>query len=80
MTVHADIAGQRHREQRYHRSLLTSRHNDPESLIGIAERLRDAIPGGVILDQYSNPNNPLAHYHETYGEIAVRSLVLENPS
>lgn len=46
-------------------------HDAPESLIGVAEMLRDKIPGGVILDQYSNPQNPLAHYFGTYGEIAV---------
>lgn len=46
-------------------------HDSPESLIGVAETLRDKIPGGVILDQYSNPQNPLAHYFSTYGEIAV---------
>ncbi|CAK9786059.1 cystathionine beta-synthase [Cutaneotrichosporon oleaginosum] len=45
-------------------------HDAPESLIGVAETLRDKIPGGVILDQYSNPQNPLAHYFSTYGEIA----------
>jgi cystathionine beta-synthase len=46
-------------------------HDSPESLIGVAETLRDKIPGGVILDQYSNPQNPLAHYFSTYPEIAV---------
>ncbi|KAL1410080.1 cystathionine beta-synthase [Vanrija albida] len=45
-------------------------HDSPDSLIGVAERLKEKIPGGVILDQYSNPNNPLAHYYTTYGEIA----------
>jgi cystathionine beta-synthase len=45
-------------------------HDSPESLIGVAETLRDKIPGGVILDQYSNPQNPLAHYFSTYPEIA----------
>lgn len=27
------------------------------------------IPNSIILDQYSNPNNPLAHYHGTAEEI-----------
>ncbi|TXT10990.1 hypothetical protein VHUM_01741 [Vanrija humicola] len=45
-------------------------HDSPDSLIGVAERLKEKIPGGVILDQYSNPNNPLAHYYTTYAEIA----------
>ncbi|GHJ84337.1 hypothetical protein NliqN6_0739 [Naganishia liquefaciens] len=40
-----------------------------ESHIGVAKKLRDAIPGGVILDQYSNMNNPEAHFYETYEEI-----------
>lgn len=41
------------------------------SHIGVAKKLRDTIPGGVILDQYSNPNNPAAHFYSTFGEIAV---------
>lgn len=50
---------------------LTDRWDSPESHIGVAKSLRDSIPNAVILDQYSNPNNPLAHYHSTYGEIMV---------
>lgn len=41
----------------------------PESHIGVARRLEKEIPGGVILDQYSNPNNPLAHELGTAKEI-----------
>ena len=37
--------------------------------LGVAKRLNDAIPNSVILDQYSNPNNPLAHYEGTAEEI-----------
>ncbi|KAI0047794.1 cystathionine beta-synthase [Auriscalpium vulgare] len=37
--------------------------------IAIAERLRRDIPGGVILDQYTNVNNPLAHELTTGPEI-----------
>jgi cystathionine beta-synthase len=44
-------------------------HNDPDSLFGIAQKLHKEIPNSHILDQYSNPNNPQAHYHETAGEI-----------
>ncbi|WWC92240.1 cystathionine beta-synthase [Kwoniella dendrophila CBS 6074] len=40
-----------------------------ESHIGIAKKLQKSIKGGIILDQYSNPNNPLAHYYGTYEEI-----------
>ncbi|WVW80896.1 cystathionine beta-synthase [Kwoniella bestiolae CBS 10118] len=47
--------------------------DSPESHIGIARKLQKSIPGGVILDQYSNPHNPLAHYYGTYEEI-VHSL------
>ncbi|KZV70883.1 pyridoxal phosphate-dependent enzyme beta subunit [Peniophora sp. CONT] len=35
----------------------------------IAKRLKETIPGGVILDQYSNPANPLAHELGTAREM-----------
>ncbi|TFY53196.1 hypothetical protein EVJ58_g9583, partial [Rhodofomes roseus] len=41
----------------------------PESHIGVARRLQREIPGGIILDQYANPNNPLAHELTTGPEI-----------
>ncbi|QBZ57918.1 hypothetical protein PoMZ_02856 [Pyricularia oryzae] len=41
----------------------------PESHIGVAKRLLKEIPNSHILDQYSNPNNPLAHEHGTAEEI-----------
>jgi len=40
-----------------------------ESNIGVAHKLSRLIPGGVILDQYGNPNNPLAHELTTGPEI-----------
>ena len=43
--------------------------DSPESHIGVARRLEKEIPGGVILDQYSNPENPLAHELGTAEEI-----------
>ncbi|AAW41149.1 hypothetical protein CNBA5980 [Cryptococcus deneoformans B-3501A] len=43
--------------------------DSPESHIGVARTLQQAIPDSVILDQYSNPNNPLSHYFGTYEEI-----------
>ncbi|KIR69123.1 cystathionine beta-synthase [Cryptococcus bacillisporus CA1873] len=43
--------------------------DSPESHIGVARTLQQAIPDAVILDQYSNPNNPLSHYFGTYEEI-----------
>jgi cystathionine beta-synthase len=39
------------------------------SNLGVAKRLAAEIPGGVILDQYGNPNNPLAHELTTGPEI-----------
>lgn len=44
-------------------------HEDPDSLFGVAKRLHAEIPDSVIPDQYSNPDNPLAHYHGTGAEI-----------
>ncbi len=43
--------------------------NDPESHISLAKRLQQEIPRSHILDQYANPNNPLAHYEGTALEI-----------
>lgn len=44
-------------------------HDDPESLFGVAKRLNQEIPDSHILDQYSNPANPGAHYEFTANEI-----------
>jgi len=41
----------------------------PESHIGVAKRLHAQIPNSHILDQYTNPSNPLAHYDGTAHEI-----------
>ncbi|MFT5475367.1 MAG: cystathionine beta-synthase, partial [Planctomycetota bacterium] len=41
----------------------------PESHIGVAKQLQSILPNSHILDQYSNPDNPLAHYHGTAVEI-----------
>ena len=43
--------------------------DEPESHIGVAKQLQSIIPNSHILDQYSNPDNPTAHYEETAGEI-----------
>jgi len=40
-----------------------------ESHIGVAKRLNREIPNSVILDQYGNPSNPIAHYEGTGEEI-----------
>ena len=43
--------------------------DDPESHIGVANKLNNEIPISHILDQYSNPANPDAHYYYTANEI-----------
>ncbi|KAF8159441.1 tryptophan synthase beta subunit-like PLP-dependent enzyme [Crassisporium funariophilum] len=43
--------------------------DSPESHIGVANRLQREIPHGIILDQYRNVNNPLAHEYTTGPEI-----------
>ncbi|XP_037796596.1 cystathionine beta-synthase-like [Penaeus monodon] len=43
--------------------------DSPESHISVAKRLEKEIPGAIILDQYKNPANPMAHYEGTAEEI-----------
>jgi cystathionine beta-synthase len=43
--------------------------DSPESHIGVAKRLCELLPNAHILDQYSNPSNPNAHYDGTGAEI-----------
>jgi len=43
--------------------------DSPESHIGVAKKLNQEIPDSYILDQYSNEDNPLAHYDYTANEI-----------
>lgn len=43
--------------------------DSPESHIGVANKLNSEIPNSHILDQYSNPSNPIAHYDGTAEEI-----------
>ena len=47
--------------------------DSPESHIGVARRLQKEIPNAHILDQYGNPDNPLAHEHGTAEEIWTQS-------
>jgi len=47
--------------------------DSPESHIGVAKRLNKEIPNSHILDQYSNPSNPLAHYDGTAEEILFQT-------
>lgn len=43
--------------------------DSPNSYIGVARRLEKEIPNAHILDQYTNPANPDAHYYGTAEEI-----------
>jgi len=43
--------------------------DSPDSHIGVAQKLQREIPYGIILDQYGNVNNPLAHELTTGPEI-----------
>ncbi len=44
-------------------------HDSPESYYSVSDRLAEEIPGGYKPDQYSNMNNPEAHYRLTGPEI-----------
>ncbi len=43
--------------------------DSPESHIGVAKQLEEILPNAHILDQYGNPDNPLAHFEGTGQEI-----------
>ncbi|MEM7307111.1 MAG: cystathionine beta-synthase [Planctomycetota bacterium] len=47
--------------------------DSPESHIGVANQLKEILPNSHILDQYSNPDNPDAHYHGTGREIVEQT-------
>lgn len=51
------------------RTPTEAKFDSPESHIGVAQRLNGEIPNSVILDQYRNAGNPLAHYDTTGQEI-----------
>jgi S-sulfo-L-cysteine synthase (O-acetyl-L-serine-dependent) len=48
--------------------VLTPKAGSMEMARDVAEKMRDEGPG-IILDQFSNPDNPLAHYEGTGPEI-----------
>ncbi|XP_066148975.1 cystathionine beta-synthase-like isoform X2 [Euwallacea fornicatus] len=48
---------------------ITADSYSPEGIFGVANRLHKEIPDSLILDQFSNPGNPLAHYDSTAEEI-----------
>ena len=52
-----------------HRTPTEAAFDSPESHIGVANKLNEELPRSHILDQYSNPSNPLAHYEGTAEEI-----------
>lgn len=43
--------------------------DSPDSHISLAKKLQSELPNAHILDQYSNPDNPNAHYYGTAEEI-----------
>ncbi|XP_074595025.1 cystathionine beta-synthase [Brevipalpus obovatus] len=51
------------------RTPTSARFDSPDSLISVAQKLAKSIPRAVVLDQYVNPGNPLAHYDTTAEEI-----------
>lgn len=52
-------------------SAVASDH--PDSNLMVAQRLQKEIPNAHILDQYGNPDNPLAHYYGTGPEIVEQT-------
>ncbi len=52
-----------------YRTPTEAAHDDPDSLLGVANRLHEEIEDSVIPDQYNNPDNPDAHYATTGPEI-----------
>ncbi|KAJ6637068.1 Cystathionine beta-synthase [Pseudolycoriella hygida] len=43
--------------------------NEPSGLIAMAQKFQHEIPNSIVLDQYRNSGNPLAHYDGTGEEI-----------
>jgi len=51
------------------RTPTEAKSSDPESHISVAKKLNKETENSHILDQYSNPSNPEAHYYGTAEEI-----------
>lgn len=51
------------------RTPVTADSDSADGMFGVTHKLKKEIPNSVILDQYSNPANPLAHYDTTAEEI-----------
>ena len=52
-----------------HKTRTSAAWNDADSHISLANDLNASIPNSHILNQYTNPSNPNAHYHGTAEEI-----------
>lgn len=52
-----------------YRTPTEAKWDDPNSHLQLAKRLQKEIPHAHMLDQYSNPDNPAAHYDYTAQEI-----------
>jgi cystathionine beta-synthase len=51
------------------RTPTAAAYDAPDSHIELAKRMARELPRAFMLDQYSNPSNPLAHYEGTAEEI-----------
>ncbi|KAF7496712.1 Cystathionine beta-synthase [Sarcoptes scabiei] len=51
------------------RTPTNAMYNDPDSHLSVAQKLHEQIENSVILNQYKNPYNPIAHYDLTAAEI-----------
>ncbi|KAK7862791.1 hypothetical protein R5R35_003544 [Gryllus longicercus] len=51
------------------RTPTSAAFDSPEGLISVSQRLNREIPNSIILDQYRNASNPIAHYDLTAEEI-----------
>lgn len=52
-----------------YRTRTEAKWSDPDSHISLAKKLQSEIPNSHILNQYTNPGNPQAHYDHTAVEI-----------
>lgn len=52
-----------------YRTRTDAKWNEPDSHLSLAKKLLQEIPNSHWLDQYSNPDNTLAHYEHTAEEI-----------
>src|SRR3990167_5062713 len=48
-----------------YRTHTEAKWNDPDSHISLAKKLQKEIPHSHILNQYTNPSNPAAHFEYT---------------